>query len=959
MQLQKYSLRILLVIMAAIIIFLDIVTRGAEIAVERNTPITNLAKNGSFELIDGNRPVGWISKGDNSIAQKLTIDGGRKNGLSAKLVCSSFTRLSRESHASLVQTNQIKVTQGQWYRFSCWIRAENLNSGLVRIGIYDNDYYEQEIGLYKQIAARRHWQKFEHYFVAKRSIENNSCLKFWIVETGTIWLDDVELVPVEPVNSHFTQVVPSIKSKNLVPNSSFECGIDGWSSIGKPTGWATSLTSLYGDISEEDAWHGNSCLRIDLSPSDTPVTYYDGFPPVRLEQKSPLAANSGWIRVKKGNLYSLSAVMKADREKVPAKLEFHFKTPGSRSRKQSQSIQLSTHWERYSFSVKALEDNVFIALGPDLMGTDKDTATVWIDAVQLEQNTKPSEFEPKASVEIGIQTEKLGNVFELDDPVRLILHSYNNTDYPASAAVHVKLNDYFDNCKESLSFSLDIPAKSNTTMYKSLGILDTGYFRANISWKLSGQGVEIKAAKENSCLLRLAVIKSYQGKDSIFGLNHAPVTAEMGHLARRAGCTWARDWSMKWEYLQPQADMDIKFEVSDPQVQRIEAVKMNVLPMLPPFPSSNWSSSAPDGVVDQLKRKDWKSRIKMSFSPRRPKILATFIEKVVTYYRDRIKVWDFINEPLYTVYSLPAQDQMDSIMPGLIGANHSLEDYVSLLKLAYTAMKKADPTCQVIGGLGGRPDLLSRELFEYGAMDYMDIFNLHIYPGLRKPEVYISLMGELLKNMDCHNQRKPIWITEFAYYGADELPWQPFYNYKGWAAPRLLENEKQCADYLVRFSTIMLAHGVEKIFFHSGMGISSQVNDSLAALGGSWMMGHGGLPRKAYPALSVLANFLGTNPRFDAPLTKFSFGNYDMDGNVFGYAFQCGKNAVLVAWAQESERDHVKWLLESPSNTMVYNIMGSQINGNRIKLSESPVYFVSSTTTAKDLAQQCRLHTSE
>ena len=43
-----------------------------------------------------------------------------------------------------------------------------------------------------------------------------------------------------------------------------------------------------------------------------------------------------------------------------------------------------------------------------------------------------------------------------------------------------------------------------------------------------------------------------------------------------------------------------------------------------------------------------------------------------------------------------------------------------------TSVKKADPTARTIGGMGARPDLLTREFFEAGGLDHLDIFNIHI-----------------------------------------------------------------------------------------------------------------------------------------------------------------------------------------------------------------------------------------
>jgi hypothetical protein len=50
----------------------------------------------------------------------------------------------------------------------------------------------------------------------------------WFTETGTLWVDDVELAkaPAQPLK--FTRrIEPANWRVNLLPNASFECGPDG------------------------------------------------------------------------------------------------------------------------------------------------------------------------------------------------------------------------------------------------------------------------------------------------------------------------------------------------------------------------------------------------------------------------------------------------------------------------------------------------------------------------------------------------------------------------------------------------------------------------------------------------------------------------------------------------------------------------------------------------------------
>ncbi len=138
--------------------------------------------------------------------------------------------------------------------------------------------------------------------------------------------------------------------------------------------------------------------------------------------------------------------------------------------------------------------------------------------------------------------------------------------------------------------------------------------------------------------------------------------------------------------------------------------------------------------------------------------------------KDRIHLWEFLNEPVYTSYALPSDREGK-----LGGKRYTPADYVALLEVAAKGMREADPACKVMGGIAGPPRTLTREVIEAGCLKHVDIFNLHVYPGKRMPESYAGEMKDLVAMMDAHGGRKPIWMTEFSYYGADKLPRRPFF----------------------------------------------------------------------------------------------------------------------------------------------------------------------------------------
>ncbi|MCX5673805.1 MAG: hypothetical protein NTX87_02250 [Planctomycetota bacterium] len=323
-------------------------------------------------------------------------------------------------------------------------------------------------------------------------------------------------------------------------------------------------------------------------------------------------------------------------------------------------------------------------------------------------------------------------------------------------------------------------------------------------------------------------------------------------------------------------------------------------------------------------------RLRQAWGPKDPRDLAAYVEKAAGRYKDRIRIWEFLNEPIYTDYALPA-DSTNRYG----GRKYAPADYVALLEVAAGAMRKADPACKVIGGIGTGPRGLTRTAIEAGCLKHVDIFNLHMYPGAQPPESFAPEMDDLLALMDRSGGRKPIWITEFSYYGADDLPRKPFVpSPHSWSEERLLESERQCADYTVRYFLVMLSRGVQKIFIHSGAsGAPNQPNFECALFAAD------GAPRKLFPALAVLTDLLGPSP---APAGERLFGD---TGRAL--AFEAGPRSVIAAWqpggggaVSVPKGMGARWL----------DIVGREAGAN-VTLSDSPAYLVGPAGKAGELLQ--------
>jgi hypothetical protein len=705
---------------------------------------TNLVADGDFSRIVNGAPEAWETAGDPAIVtQTLRVLRDTAGKRCAQLTCTRFERQTPSAHAMLAQVGRVHLIKGRTYQFSCQLREEGMAGRSVSVAMSDTKTW-RNCGLERAFPLTPTWHTYRCVFQATRNVGPSGRLQIWFTEPGTLYVADVGITPYHEGEVEFTDVVPGSASRNLVPNASFELGGCGWSSMGTPVGWG-NLSRLHGRIETAGAPQGHSFLRIPIGGSQTPVLYFDYYQPVARREVRPLAANEGWIRVEKGAAYTLSCYMRASRADVPAVLGVMSKDPAGGSGEHRRRVRLTADWRRYTFTLTPAHRYVFVFAGPDLGREQR--VNVDVDAIQLERADRATAFQPHQPIELALEPSEPGGIF-FDDAKRVLwLRLCNYGDAPVRLKVKFHATDFYDRPAALSSSQVEVPAQSAIRHELALPANWRGYYRVKASSEFAGGHLAAQ--------VRLAIVPRPTGHDSVLGINHAFATADLIHLASKAGVTWYRDWSLKWQHIEP-VPGEYHWQLADTQIDRVLREGCSVLPLLPPFPSADWSSEAPisistNGYPGVRARQAW--------APKDPRKLADFIEKTVARYKDRIHVWEFLNEPVYTDYSLPARPMGCSG-----GAKYGPADYVALLKTASAAMRQADPACRIIGGIAGHPLQMTRALLDDGIFKYVDYLNLHIYPGLRAPEAYLPEMDKLLKNMDAHGGRKPIWITEFSYY---------------------------------------------------------------------------------------------------------------------------------------------------------------------------------------------------
>ncbi|MCM8757345.1 MAG: hypothetical protein NC823_02565, partial [Candidatus Omnitrophica bacterium] len=210
------------------------------------------------------------------------------------------------------------------------------------------------------------------------------------------------------------------------------------------------------------------------------------------------------------------------------------------------------------------------------------------------------------------------------------------------------------------------------------------------------------------------------------GLNPESKFGSLVHLneenlsvAQKLGVKWTRDhWSFCWYRLEPEPGR-WNFQEAEEKLEKARKYGLSVFGVLHGVPA--WASV--DGTQSYTSRpKDWKK-------------WEEYVEKTVSYFKGKVRVWEVWNEP------------------------QSAEFYEELCRHTYPVAKKANPDCLVIG--------LSSTLFsgsflkefaERGNLAYLDELSSHIYhykPGLEETfQKYSHLLGG-----------KPVWNTEGGGWG--------------------------------------------------------------------------------------------------------------------------------------------------------------------------------------------------
>ncbi len=791
-------------------------------------------------------------------------------GFAQKIDCSHF----ETGHVMLAQVGTVSIQRGQWYELVVRFRGENLSEAWVLM--QDTDGWKP-VSRSFSLRPREQWREVRLLFEAKRDSHQTNRLQVWFTSTGTLWLSDLRITPApapQPRNVH-----PDTGHTNLLPNGGFELH-SGWSMVNYwALGWERRLVGGADD---------GACAAIRWDPDDPEyATFFDYFEMTRRPLRDPYLQCVGYVPLKAGETYTLSAYMRADRPGVPAMIGLQGEGGAAQSR-----VELTDEWQRYSVTCVAKGGLSLVQLGPTLKPEDQEAfggCTVLLDSVQLQRGAEATDFVPRP-LEVAVEPI-LAAVPGLDAvAVQVPVQLYSRQ--PGPVDVRLRLTDFSDAPVADLRRQVQASGTGGDHLFE-VKLPGPEFYRATATARRG----PLEAEGSGRLVFHPELPEQ---SETAFGINHAYGFDAQVRLARQLGISWVRDWSLKWEHVETEPGR-FTFDQSDFHIARPRRQGMQTLCMFP-FPSAEWSSTA----APELRTTGYPgNRIRQAFAPQSIADLGKYVETCARHCSPEVRVWEVFNESLFTSYSLPRDHGYDP------------EDYVPLLAEVAAACKRADPQCRVIGGYSAPPSMLHLygPMFRAGGLNHCDMVSVHAYPS-GEPEGLEAQLRALLALMDESGGRKPLWMTEFAYY-ADDDP-DPFAH--GW--PDLLDSEWQQACYNTRACVIMLANGVEKVFYHIWTTVVNR--DSGAAL----FFEDAGAPRKIAATQAAMCRLLGARPEFLRRL--------ELEGDLHGYVFRAPEAAganTAVLWLEYGSAR-----MDKTPDCDYFDTCGTRLTGPAITLSEAPVY---------------------
>jgi len=655
---------------------------------------------------------------------------------------------------------------------------------------------------------------------------------------------------------------------NCLQGASFESGFGhGW---GKSVG--TFLILGPQNLDSTTAAHGKYSLKIPLFGARAGYT---------------LPLESRFYELNPEKKHTLSVWLKADRPvQVTAGLTA---LPKDLSRSQGHgglgtTFDIGTQWARYSVTGEPNKEVAAYLYGVQFSAKETAPATVWIDAVQLEEGDA-TPFKPQRDVEVGWVCPVPGHIYYDTEPAPLTLRFYNPQEL-ATATLQCAVEDYYGATVDKQTRAVEFGRRTNVDFPLDLYKARRGIFRATFRCGKGPETEMVYAVLPPNPHLNVLYPDGTLGADT-----GAP--AEGLRILKRANFNWIMSKSVvRWYAVEPERG---QYQFDDSLVKDAHGEKLMVMLQ---FLNPEWGRQAWLKPLAKVHHQAvWPEPLRQQYLA----AWSDYIKASVAHYRPWVRHFEIENEP---------------------NAGWLPDDYGHLLKTAHAAAKAANPEVVVIGFAGGGfSEKYYEDAIAVAGRSSFDIASTHFYHT--NADVHASF-DRFLKKHGC-----PGWNTETgpscpSLYAS--LPTFDSVTREDYRATTLDFIRKTTRQNTNNYLMTMSIGGMEKYMYYFCRFVNSSPTQPQLRQGSTKdCVEFDGALRANGAAVSIASHFLD-GAKYLGPWSKEA---------VEAHLFARGRQIVGFLWLKDGRS-----VAPRGGELALYDIMGNPLDvGKPHRPADGPVYF--------------------
>ena len=553
----------------------------------------------------------------------------------------------------------------------------------------------------------------------------------------------------------------------------------------------------------------------------------------------------------------------------------------------AKTFVLSSSWTRYSLSgyMTNYPDANFQVF---VVGN----TNVYLDAIQLEEGDL-SPFKPALDVEIGFLRDKPGRMLYEDQNPALNVVASNSSTQTSLVTLVYEVYDIYNRKVTAGEKQLSVAASSRLVDPLVLPV-KRGIFRV-VAW--------LKDRPRTLEEVTYAVIPQPRvlGLDqlSMIGVHPNLMPYQLA-LHQRMGIKWGRALSpesiFRWSLVEKVEGQITWF---DDKVNNAAPYGMTIMGTI--GNNFEWPTWANTNGLPNLDK--WES----------------FVDRLVTHYKDRVKYWEIWNESIY---------------------DFTPQFYTELLKRAAIAIRRADPSAKIVG-MGGVYDknwvIQIMNLLGANWKQSLDIISTHLYPSGTDPSGgeaegrAVAFKREVIDRygVEVWNTETGVWDEGFykgvnSSFGEPGEPMSPASDSSSYVsgcyyeAERLMDNFVHCVGngltkYFYYDSRIYATPGYQRS--HPTM---LDYDDSIRAKG---------------IVYSIAANFLDGSR---------GLGGLYTNTTTYAYLFDRGGKGTVVVWSKDKLNHSLRL---TAADWRAFDMVGNEMafTNSTILFGRTPVYIQSAS----------------